>query len=267
MNNAWRIIDTGMCGAAFNMALDEAIAIHVREEHALPTLRIYGWNHRSVSIGSFQKSADLRIGYCRDNGIPVVRRPTGGRAVLHGDELTYSFSVPTGKGAFSYGLLDSYKKISAALVSALLKAGFPPQSIMSGRRTKSGIRCLHSPHCFRSVSYGEIAVNGMKVIGSAQKRWKDGLLQQGSLLLSVDEDEVNAIFQRETVDLSGASLIGLKQVMPELSYNDLKNALQTAFEQTFQITLVNSLPTQSELAIAHDLDRIKYRADAWTFRR
>ncbi len=267
MVNTWRMIDTGAGDAAFNMALDEAIAIHVREEHNLPTLRIYSWNQRSVSIGSFQRSADLCIGHCRDKGIPVVRRPTGGRAVLHDDELTYSFSVQTKKGLFSHGLLDSYHKISTALVSALLKAGLSPQRIMRGRQAISEDRCIHSPLCFRSVSYGEIAVNGMKVIGSAQKRWKDGLLQQGSILLSVDEDEVSNVFQPEAAEISRRSLIGLKQVMPELSHDHLKRAIRNAFEETFQITLVNSLPTQGERALAHELERIKYRTDAWTFRR
>jgi len=115
MTNVWRFIDTGPCSAAYNMALDEAIAIVVRKDNAPPTLRLYGWDMLSVSIGCFQKISDVDIAYCIEKHIPVVRRPTGGRAILHSNEITYSFSVKTTHRLFSKGLLDSYKKISIAL--------------------------------------------------------------------------------------------------------------------------------------------------------
>src|SRR5512135_1825792 len=123
MERPWRLIYSGPCGASYNMALDEAVATLLRKNGFPPTLRLYGWDRSSLSLGCFQKTSDVDIDYCKTNNIPIVRRPTGGRAILHGDELTYSFSARTDEGPFSKGLLDSYKKISAAFHLAFRKIG------------------------------------------------------------------------------------------------------------------------------------------------
>lgn len=269
MSHAWRLIDTGSCSAAYNMAIDESIAIAVRRDLSPPTLRIYGWDQRSVSIGYFQRSGDIDIGYCRENDILIVRRPTGGRAVLHNDEITYSFSVKTRTGLFSEGLLDSYKKISTALALALSKVGLSPQSKIHKPNPKSKIQnsTPHNPLCFQSISYGEVSINNTKVIGSAQKRWADGLLQQGSIPLTTDENEILKLFQRNIVHVRKEPLIGLKQIVPGLSHDELKNAIRISFEETFQVTLIRSSPSQKEISLARELEAQKYLADAWTFRR
>jgi len=269
MNYAWRLIDTGSCSAAYNMALDEAIAITVRQDLSPPTLRIYGWNRPSLSIGCFQKSGDVDTAYCRDNDIHIVRRPTGGRAVLHNDEITYSFSVKTQTGLFSKGLLDSYKKISTALVFALSKVGLSPHSRIQKPKPKSKIQNSepHNPLCFESISYGEVSVNNTKVIGSAQKRWVDGLLQQGSIPFTINGDEILRLCRRAILQIRKEPLIGLKQIVPGLSHDELKDAIRIAFEETFQIKLARSAPSQEELALARELEAQKYLSDAWTFKR
>jgi lipoyl(octanoyl) transferase len=269
MDNLWRFISTGPCGAAFNMALDEAIAIAVRQDLSPPTLRIYAWNLASVSIGCFQKSDEIDTGFCRDNNIPVVRRPTGGRAVCHHDEITYSFAVKTKTGLFSKGLLDSYKKISSAFQLALSKVGLLSES----RTNKPNPQCttkisnFHNPLCFQSISYGEISINDTKVIGSAQKRWADGLLQQGSIPLTIDEELVLNLFGQNIVHTGGKSLLGLKQILPGLSPDELKRTIWAAFEETFQTKLVDSAPSRQEIALAEELEAQKYLNEAWTFRR
>jgi len=101
MNDSWRFIDSGNCEASFNMAIDEAIAISVRKGDVPPTLRLYGWDVPSVSIGCFQKIRDINVEYCGEKNIPIVRRPTGGRAILHYQDITYSFSTKTDFGLFS----------------------------------------------------------------------------------------------------------------------------------------------------------------------
>lgn len=269
MGSAWRVIDTGSCSAAFNMALDEAIAMAVRLNLSPPTLRIYGWNQRSVSIGYFQRSGDLDIEYCRENNIQIVRRPTGGRAVFHKDEITYSFSVQTRTGLFSRGLFDSYLRISSAFQLALSKVGLSPESRMNKPTLKSKIQNSkkNSPLCFQSVSYGEISLNTIKVIGSAQKRWAGGLLQQGSIPFTVDGNEMLKLFQRNNVHMRKEPLIGLNQIAPALSHDELKDAIRIAFEETFQIKLVISASSQEELSLARELEAQKYLNDAWTFRR
>lgn len=120
---------------------------------APPTLRLYGWNRAAVTLGCFQKTSDINIGYCRCHDIPIVRRPTGGRAILHGDELTYSFCAKTDRGPFSHGLLDSYKKISTAFAIALRKIGVKAEPKNERER---GRVLSRSPLCFQSSSFGEI---------------------------------------------------------------------------------------------------------------
>src|SRR3972149_6488404 len=150
MTNNWRFIDTDSCSASYNMALDEAIATTVRKGSSPPTLRLYGWNVPSVSIGYFQKVRDIDFDYCIEKSISIVRRPTVGRAILHNNEITYSLSLKSGDGNFSKGLLDSYRRISAAFVSALRKPSDPPCCW-------ERIACWQAARCsgFKSVSYGE----------------------------------------------------------------------------------------------------------------
>jgi lipoate-protein ligase A len=269
MNDSWRIIDTGSCKAAFNMALDEAIATAVRQDLSPPALRLYGWEQCSVSIGYFQRSGELDAGYCREKGIQIVRRPTGGRAVFHQDEITYSFSIQTKTGLFSHGLFDSYQKIAAALSMALSKVGLSPRSgIRKGSQKANKPRApFHNPLCFDSVSYGEISVNRNKVIGSAQKRWTDGLLQQGSIPFTTDEELILRLFQGTIAEMRNEPFRGLKHIMPSLSYDEVKNALWAAFEETFQRKLIRAEPSREELALAEELEAQKYLNDAWTFRR
>jgi lipoate-protein ligase A len=264
MTDTWRFLDTGHCAAAYNMALDEAIAIAVKRESAPPTLRFYGWQMPSVSIGYFQKIKDVDVGYCAKRNIPLVRRLTGGRAILHGDEITYSFSSKTTSGRFSNGLLDSYRKISTAFGLALSKMGIDPElKLMRASRglPPSGCRSK-SPSCFQSVSYGEIAINGRKVIGSAQKRWTDALLQQGSIPLTIDKDTAIRIFGLHSVDNAG-----LAAIVPLLSITRINDLIRTSFEETFDVKFTFSAPSEQECSLAHELETRKYLSYEWNFKR
>jgi len=262
MTDAWRFIDTGPCSAAYNMALDEAIAVDVRKDNAPPTLRLYGWDVPSVSIGCFQKFSDVDIEYCTKKHIPVVRRPTGGRAILHSNEITYSFSVKTTHRLFSKGLLDSYKKISIALGSALSKIGLSPELKLIREAHR-----LRNPLCFHSTSYGEITINNKKIIGSAQKRWTDSLLQQGSIPFIIDRDELVKVFRLKSTHGIREVFIGLKEILPELTTDDLKNAIRTSFEETFNTRLITLSPSHEEVSLAQEFEAKKYLSYQWNFRR
>jgi lipoate-protein ligase A len=246
------------------MALDEAIALSVRKHHALPTLRFYGWDRPSLSLGCFQKSAGLGLAYCSTHDIPVVRRPTGGRAVLHGDELTCSFSARTDQPPFARGLLDSYRSISSALCLAFRKIGISAASKM----TKEKGRVLtRSPLCFASSSYGEILVDHRKLVGAAQKRWKDGLLQQGSIPYAYDEEKMRHVFAVESSLPENDFRTALRDVMPDIAEMDLKDAIIAAFEETFGISLRASPPSPEESRHAKDLEARKYLQESWNLHR
>lgn len=251
------------------MALDETIASLIRKEDLPPALRLYGWDAPSVSIGCFQKISDVDIGYCAEKNIPIVRRPTGGRAIFHTQELTYSFSVKTKSGLFSKGLLDSYKKISTALGLALSKIGFGPElkilretarSLPSGYSSKS-------PLCFQSISYGEVSVNNSKIIGSAQKRWSDSLLQQGSIPFTIDKNETGRIFKILSDSNIMESSKGLTDIFPDLQIDSIKNAIRISFQETFDIRLIPSSPSHEEISLAQELEARKYLSHDWNFKR
>jgi lipoate-protein ligase A len=268
MSDAWRFIDSGPCSAAYNMALDEAIATEVRKDKSPPTLRLYGWDMPYVSIGCFQKVSDIDIEYCTEKHVQVVRRPTGGRAILHNHELTYSFSIKTTQGLFSKGLIDSYKKISIALGSALLKIGLSSElKLQRKARNHSATRHSKSPLCFQSTSFGEITINNKKVVGSAQKRWTDSLLQQGSIPFVIDRDDLLRIFRLESTQDVKEANIGLKDIFPDLNTDDLKNAIRISFEETFDTRLISSSPSREDVSLAQELEAQKYLSYQWNFKR
>ena len=264
MDTKWRLIESGACNAFHNMALDEAIATEVRRGAAPPTLRFYGWDRPALTLGCFQKTSDINIEYCRSRDIPVVRRPTGGRAILHGDELTYSFAVRTDSGAFSHGLLDSYKRISTAFSIAFRKIGVRAEP--KNEREKGRV-LSRSPLCFQSSSYGEILTDNKKLVGSAQKRWNNGLLQQGSVPYLSQEEKLTGIFGAEKTAQLRDCMKTLKDILPLLDEDAFRKAVASSFEEAFGIRLLLSAPSQEESLLAAELRERKYLQDHWNLRQ
>lgn len=259
----WRFIATGPCPAAMNMAIDEALAYAVRKHRSAPVLRVYGWNTPSVTLGRFQRIEAIDLPLCAELNIPVVRRPTGGRAVLHGDELTYSFSARTESGPFSKGLMDSYRKISRAFCRAISALG-PVAEARTGRDHGEG---SGNPLCFHSASFAEITLMNRKLVGSAQKRWSDGLLQQGSIPYMSDEGLTKKVFRiDDPVDLT-EKMVGLKEVVPDLNPAYFEETVRRSFEEVFGVSLIPSALLPEESLHASELETRKYRSPAWTLQR
>lgn len=256
----WRFIDSGACNAAYNMAVDEAIAISVRSGYSPPTLRFYGWECLSASLGSFQKIEDIDIDFCTNNNIPVVRRPTGGRGILHGDELTYSFSARN-EGEFSGGLLETYHKLSIAFKYALQEVGLKMVSIKE--RRESGRNLTRTPLCFKSTSFGEISLGSIKLIGSAQKRWSDAFLQQGSIPYSIDYEKTASVF-KIPIPLHREKNLGLRELITNFDPAKFKEAIKMSFEKTFDISLADSHLSVQEQEISLLLLYEKYLNPSWT---
>ncbi len=256
----WRYIDYCKYDASYNMAVDEAVATSIMDGTSPPTLRLYGWLKPSVSIGAFQKIKDINIDLCKQMNIRIVRRLTGGRAILHDKELTYSFSTKTSNGIFSDSLLQNYRIISSAFWYALRNLG--THAIMSKRRIKKNA-LSGNPICFQSTSYGEITVHGKKIIGSAQKRYRKGLLQQGSIPLSIDRHLLSRVFN--TADITD-SLAGLNEISAQITQKSLSVAVREAFETVFHVQLIHGCLSASEKQMTEELAK-KYRLEDWTFRR
>ncbi len=263
MLRQWRLIDSGPCSASYNMALDEAIALSVRRQLVPPTLRFYGWSRPSLSLGAFQRSAGLNLAFCRTNSIPVVRRPTGGRAILHGEDLTYSFSVRTDLVAFAKGLFESYRSISTAFIRGFANLGI---SAEAKEQKERGRTLTRSPLCFQSSSYGEILIDNRKIVGSAQKRWQEGLLQQGSIPFAYDTETMQHVFGIAGSDRGPDGMASLRTVMPDIDDAALKRALAAAFEEVFGISLPASHPSPEESRLARELEEQKYLRESWNLR-
>lgn len=209
----WRLINSGPQDAEINMVLDEAIAREVIEGRASPTLRFYAWKNPAVSVGYFQELRGIDLDFCRTAGISVVRRPTGGRAILHGKELTYSFSALYNSDFKSGSLYEIYKVLSLCFVDALRSLGLPV--VMEERRR---MRYGHNTLCFMSTSFSEVTLFGRKIIGSAQRRFRTGFLQQGSMPYIIDRKLLFKVFP----DLKNSGAVGISGLIELLNEYDLR---------------------------------------------
>lgn len=187
--------------------------------------------------------------------MPVIRRLTGGRAVLHGDELTYGLSARNESG-FSGRLMDVYLKIGAAFHLCFMKLGLDCRIKDDAEK---GTVLIGNPLCFGSQSTGEISYAGQKLIGSAQKRWNDDFMQQGSIPFSVDSRTLSGIFgEKETRGQLLRTPGGLRRFIPDINTETLKGYLAASFEETFRVRLTDSLPSREELSLAERFESEGY---------
>ncbi len=256
--NFTRIIIQKEKNAFYNMALDEAICEAVRKELSPPTLRIYKWERPTLSLGYFQKISDIDRSYCNEKDYPIVRRQTGGRAILHDDELTYSFCAKKNSMKFNGKLHNDYTIISTALVEGMKMCGIDAEISFTRKRAAD----QKSPACFKVVSYGEVTVNNKKVIGSAQKRYKDGFLQHGSLLFGFNEDELRKILKGSgDDDFSGIGAVD--KCRDKESYGKLVQSLKRSFENVLNARMITDEPSKYELKLAKELEAEKYSTEEW----
>ena len=171
----WRLLDTGILPGALNMGIDQALLEMHAAGESPPTLRFYQWQPPAVSLGYFQKQHGLNLSACRDLGLDVVQRPTGGRAVLHVNDLTYS--VIAGAGELPLLLPAAYGLLCEALLAGFRLLGF---EAAQGDEKKPS---LPEDICFMHPAIGDIVFNGKKFIGSAQTWQGTSLLQHGSVIL------------------------------------------------------------------------------------
>ncbi|MBC7810003.1 MAG: lipoate--protein ligase family protein [Burkholderiales bacterium] len=219
-----------------NMAVDEAVLTAVSAGDMPPTLRLYGWWPPCLSLGYAQKATDVDFERLNALGWGVVRRPTGGRAILHVDELTYSVALPIDHPLAEGGIIDSYRRLSEALQAGLVRLGLQSQA---ERRTERNTN--PSVVCFETPSHYEITVGGRKLIGSAQLRRLAGLLQHGTLPLTGDvagicdvlvyADDAEREAAKSTVRERATTLSEALGV--EVSWEQAAEAVAEGFAETF----------------------------------
>ncbi len=185
----WRYLDSGPARGAENMALDEQLLAEAARGGVAPVLRFYGWSPPAVSLGRFQAAAAaVDAAACARYGFDIVRRVTGGRAVLHDRELTYSIVSPIAAGLFPNDVLGTYKVIAGALLSGLRSLGVQAEMVSRPERMREGQKKCADAACFAAPSWYEIVARGRKIVGSAQRRVSGAFLQHGSILIDYDPE-------------------------------------------------------------------------------
>lgn len=266
----WRLIDDYPAFAARNMAVDEAVLQSVTERCALPSLRLYRWNPPCLSLGYGQKASDVDFARTASLGWDVVRRPTGGRAILHADELTYSLVLPADDDLAAGTVIDSYRRISAALVAGLSGLGLQPGA---DRRTESSGKI--GPVCFETPSHYEITVNGRKLVGSAQLRRHGGILQHGCLPLSGDLTRIcdTLAYPDESTRAAAKNVVRARAITlsdalgAAITYENAARAIVQGFVDIFDVHFTRASLTPSEQCHADQLLANIYANPTWTHRR
>ncbi len=255
---------------AWNMAVDEAILEHVGRGDALPTLRLYAWDPACLSLGHAQPHADVDVRRLQERGWEVVRRPTGGRAILHTDELTYSVIASAREQLVEGSVLESYNRLSGALLQAVRTLGLDAEMNVSGQTAHD----LPNPICFEVPSAYEITVGGKKLIGSAQARRKAGVLQHGSLPLKGDLARIveALVFPDDVARRDAARRLMARATTAEsvlghpVTWEEAAAAFVNAFETELGLCFQGRPISESEEQRAGALVREKYEHPAWTRR-
>jgi len=273
MSEVWRLLLTGPGSAAWNMALDESL-LRLAADGGPHTIRFYSWDVPSLSIGSFQRVSDLDTDELHRRSIPLVRRPTGGRAVLHDSEITYSVAAPIPSPHFPSDLMGSYKKIGECFLAGLRRLGLDARLVPVDRKRARSSGYQHNPLCFSSPSWHEVLVGGKKLIGSAQRRLKGSFLQQGSIIIDRDVEGLASLLSKnESVSHDAArsalgdKMTGLAEHTAVTDTSRIVKCLVEGFAGVMGAVPEHGEPTAEELGLADALFREKYTTDGWNLNR
>jgi lipoate-protein ligase A len=256
------------------MSVDEAVLESIQSGNSPPVLRLYAWFPPCISLGHAQPFSDIDPTRLNNRGWEVVRRITGGRAILHTDELTYSVIGPQGEPRLEGGVIDSYRRISTALMHALKSLNLPVKAVS---KPKMGDRTNRNqePVCFEVPSNYEITIHGKKLIGSAQARRKNTVLQHGTLPLRGDISRITDVLQfKDDVSrlkakarlLSRASTVEA-ELGYQINWETAAHSFVQGFMQELNITFLDSELTREELSRAAALVNQKYAHPEWTERK
>ncbi|MCS6860591.1 MAG: lipoate--protein ligase family protein [Abditibacteriales bacterium] len=264
----WRFLDTGLHNGAWNMAVDEAMLLAHAQGLTPPTLRFFRWQPPCVSLGYFQSADEVDWEECARRGYDVVRRPTGGRAILHDQELTYSVVIADKEIAGGSSVLASYAALSQGLILGLRALGI--EAYMEGRKPQGRREAVapgpFSPaNCFAAAARCDLLAGGKKIVGSAQVRREGVILQHGAVPLRLNVEAWQAVLPG-TTDLALLATDVNAAAPQTVSYDDLARALRHGFEAAFGVALQPAELTDWENAKAQDLVATKYTASTWTRR-
>lgn len=276
-NTIWHYINSGKCSPAYNMALDEALLEWHSKGEIGPVLRFYEWAPATLSIGYFQGvEKEIDMEQVEKHGLGFVRRPTGGRGVLHEHELTYSVIVSEAYPNMPETVTEAYRVISGGLLEGFRNLGLDAHfSVPESEREKAGLKNPSSAVCFDAPSWYELVVEGKKVAGSAQTRQKGVILQHGAILLSLDEDKLVSLFKFKSEELRDRvrrslpkKAVAIDRLIDRpVTIGECIEAFSKGFETALDITLEPFELTEEQHRYVKEIENRKYGNDEWTFKK
>ncbi|MCR6110481.1 lipoate--protein ligase family protein [Bacillus sp. A301a_S52] len=258
------------------MAMDEKLMDWHRAGHIYPVVRFYGWMPATLSVGYFQKvHKEINFEAVKKHKLGFVRRPTGGRGVLHDDELTYSVIVSEDHPDMPESVTEAYRVISAGLLEGFGRLGLKAEFAIP--QTKAEREMLKNPRsavCFDAPSWYEMVVEGRKIAGSAQTRQKGIILQHGSIIRSLDEDKLFDLFLYPSERVRERMQKGFKSkaaAIDELiseppSLEVMKKNFRSGFETALNVQFEELVLTTSQEKEIHNLAKVKYSQKEWNYK-
>lgn len=273
----WAFLDTGNQSAAYNMAVDEALLDWHSKGDIPPVVRFYGWEPAALSIGYFQKAEkEVNFEELQKHGLGFVRRPTGGRGVLHEHELTYSVIVSENHPEMPAGVTEAYRVISEGVLQGFRTLGLQAEfAVPRTEEEKASLKNPRSSVCFDAPSWYELVVEGRKVAGSAQTRQKGVILQHGSILLDIDEDKLFSLFHypndrvKERMKSAFKSkAVAINDLRAEsVTLDEARVSFKQGFEQGLNIELAPLQLTEDQNRQIAVIQKERYENPSWNFRR
>jgi len=254
MSERWRLLQTGFNNAFINMAIDKAILHANSKGFVPPTVRFYGWKPPAISIGYFQSlEEEVDIDACKRFGVDYVRRITGGGAVFHEHELTYSIVIPESHPEIPKNIMDSYGRICGALMKGLKHLGIESEY----------------------VPINDIVVKGKKISGNAQTRKMQTVLQHGTILLDVDVDKMFSLLRVPNEKIKDKLIADVKERVTSIkhvlgktiAFNVVVEAMKKGFEEEFQVELIDGELTPEEKKLAKKFEKETFSNMEWNHRR
>ncbi|AXF54773.1 lipoate--protein ligase family protein [Salicibibacter kimchii] len=273
----WGFIDFGACSPSYNMALDEML-LHWHSKGLIPPIiRFYEWNPATLSIGYFQKiHKEIDLEAVERHELGLVRRPTGGRGVLHDKELTYSVIVSEDHPNMPATVTEAYRVISTGLLEGFKALGLDAYfSVPSSENEREELKQPRSAVCFDAPSWYEMVVEGRKISGSAQTRQKGVIMQHGVLLIDLDAEQLFDVFlypservRRRMQKAFADKAVPINDLTNEkLDVNDIRTAFTEGFERGLNINLSRYTLTPAQEKEVQELAKSRYENEEWTYRR
>lgn len=269
--DSWRLIRSGHATGAANMGLDEAMLEAVQSGSAPATLRLYGWEPPALSLGYAQSIDDVDLPALERHGWDLVRRPTGGKAILHTDELTYSVVAPADHPLVQGGVLESYHRISRGLIRGLEQLGV----VVEVAPEIPGDQAADSnPVCFEVPSAYEITAGGKKLVGSAQVRRRGGVLQHGSIPLRGDIGRICLALAFDSADERERAAQRVRRraatidqfAEGDVTWDEAADALIGGFTEALELNIVPGKLSSQEIRRAAELQTERQFGTEWTTR-